>query len=268
MRVLAAAGSLAMVGGMIGMMAPAAHADATVLESCQANLLSTITPALGATDVPTVIKGGDKTAAPGESCTGALSSTTGGALQQAASLSGVGSCPGLAGNDPNAYPFNGKMSIKYANIDPVSQKNYASSAYIRLGSSQVGLDVLHVTGIVTKGEAVGADVTGDLGFSGWWDKKFTATWDSGTNYAKGAQVAGSDEQLYKSAVADNLGNDPTTTSGFWTLASPGPVGPESFNDLLACVGGGGSIPFAKAFTTGTTTALGTVVNSAITLQFP
>jgi len=315
-RVLAAASTLAVAGGLVAVMAPAAYAAPTVLESCQANLLNTVTPPLGVSDVSTVIKGSDKTP---EACTGALSGTTGGTIGNSVGLTGVLSCPGLAGGDPNVYPANGKMSIKYANTDPNNDgKNYSSSAYVRLGSSESGPDVLHVAGIVTKGSAVGADVTGDVGFSGWWDSKFTPAWDVNTTYAKSALVAGSDSKQYKSLAAGNTGNDPTTTPGswarvyssplwtaattyavdalvtasdgqiyksrvngnvnhnpptspiFWQFVSKGNSGPIGFNDLLGCLSGapGDVIPYAKAFTQGTTTALGTAVNSAITLQFP
>jgi hypothetical protein len=313
MRVLAGAGALAMAGGMIGLMGTAAQAAGpTVLESCQATLLSSVTPPLGASDVSTVIKGADKTT---ETCTGAAQGQTGNAIGQSAGLTGTLSCPGLAGNDPNVYPANGKMSIKYANLDP-NLKNFASSGYIRLGSSQVGLDVLHVTGIVTKGVAVGADVTGDLGFSGWWDSKFTPAWDNATAWAKSALVADSNklqwkaltantginpiETAWSSATAYNPGDKvsvantpstgltttykallantnkaPATNKTTWepdwvSVPSAGNTGPIGFNDLVGCVGGvpGDNIPFAKAFTNGTTTALGTVVSSAVTLQFP
>src|SRR5689334_11595230 len=140
-RVLAAASTLAVVGGLLGAMAPAASA-ATVLESCNANLLSTITPPLGATLQSSTIKGSDKT---NQTCTGALSAISGNAIANSVGVTGVGSCPALAADPPlaGAYPFNGKMSIKYFNLDPNS-KNYASSAYIRLGSSETALNVLSI----------------------------------------------------------------------------------------------------------------------------
>jgi hypothetical protein len=263
--VLGAVSVLAMTGGLVAVAAPAASA-ATVLEACDATLLSSITPPLGGTVQATAIKGSDKTT---QTCTGALSGTTGNAITQSASLTGSGSCPALAADPPlpGTYPFNGKMTIKYTTI--VDDKNLTSSGYIRLGSSELGLDALGVTGIVTKGIAVGADITGDLGFSPWWDKKFTPAWDAGTSYAKGVSVA-YNKIPYKSKVAGTtIGANPASTPTEWT-AGTGPAGPEDLTDLLGCVGAapGATIPYAKAFTDGTTTALATAVSSAITLQFP
>lgn len=41
------------------------------------------------------------------------------------------------------------------------------------------------------------------------------TFNSGTTYGQGAIVVGSDSRYYLSVVSGNVGNDPTTTSGFW-----------------------------------------------------
>lgn len=53
------------------------------------------------------------------------------------------------------------------------------------------------------------------------------TWASGTSYAVDDIVTGSDGQIYESMVAANLANDPTSTSGFWTLYC-GPLVAQEF----------------------------------------
>lgn len=45
---------------------------------------------------------------------------------------------------------------------------------------------------------------------------FVAEWASGTTYATGNKVTGSDGTIYQSIGNGNLGHDPTATTGFWT----------------------------------------------------
>jgi hypothetical protein len=53
---------------------------------------------------------------------------------------------------------------------------------------------------------------------GWFSKFLTfATWLVGTTYAVNDVVVGSDGNTYFSLLSGNLGNDPTSTTGKWTL---------------------------------------------------
>jgi hypothetical protein len=61
-----------------------------------------------------------------------------------------------------------------------------------------------------------------------------ALWNAGTTYGAAASVGGSDGVIYTSIAGGNLGNDPTTTSGFWT--STGVFNPWT----TVFVGGSGS----------------------------
>lgn len=55
-----------------------------------------------------------------------------------------------------------------------------------------------------------------------------ATWASGTTYAQYDIALGSDSQIYISSVGSNTGNDPTKTTGFWTLY----FGPTQANQFI------------------------------------
>jgi hypothetical protein len=89
----------------------------------------------------------------------------------AAKVTGSGTCDLLA--DPpitDPYdPSDGKLTMTFANVDPLTLKSYSSSAYIRVANDSddfLQSDVIDITnGIVTKGVGVGGDVYGRLLFA-------------------------------------------------------------------------------------------------------
>lgn len=52
----------------------------------------------------------------------------------------------------------------------------------------------------------------------------TNAWNSGSTYNVNDIVVGKDNQVYQSLVASNIGNDPTTTTGYWWLIENNFVG--------------------------------------------
>jgi len=77
---------------------------------------------------------------------------------------------------------------------------------------------------------------------------FQGDWASGVTYTQGASVVGSDGNIYISLVDNNLGNDPTSTSGFWQIT------------------GGGEV-FLGAWNSGTAYVIGNVVSVSAQLFF-
>ncbi len=66
-----------------------------------------------------------------------------------------------------------------------------------------------------------------------------ALWNVLTTYAAGNQVGGSDGTIYTSVGSGNIGNDPTTTSGFWT--NTGVLNPWT----TVFIGGTGSVKWLE-----------------------
>lgn len=66
-----------------------------------------------------------------------------------------------------------------------------------------------------------------------------ALWAAGTTYAAAASVGGSDGIIYTSIGSGNIGNDPTTTAGFWT--NTGALNPWT----TVFVGGAGSVKWLE-----------------------
>lgn len=171
-RVVAVAAAAGLMGGMLAFGGGTSSA-ATVLLDCDKVLGSgTVSPGLTNQSLKQdiSIKSAKNYVAP---CTGALAGTTGNAIAVSGKfttdpdpkqplVTGGFSCdPAATAPDPR-YPPYGKLSTKFANIDPLSGKNFAASAFIRLGAIPGILDGATVTGIVTKGIGVGADVSGSF----------------------------------------------------------------------------------------------------------
>jgi len=201
-RLLAGASTLAIAGSMIAVAAPAAQAAPTVVGGCGGSIiLATITPALGdQTQIGTVVKtkllkdlttkqaiAGDCSSAvrPGDPihpAGGLVSPLT--PKAEAASLLGNASCANGAtataadANAAAAWPLNGKITWTMTQSNALA-KPYAIQADIQgLGfNAAAGPDVLDVGGIVLKGAAVGATVTGDI----WFDPVSKTGGSSGYN---------------------------------------------------------------------------------------
>lgn len=171
-RVVAVAAAAGLAAGMLAFGTGTSNA-ATVLIDCDHVIGNgTVSPGITNASVQQNIsvKGAKAYTAP---CTGVLVTALG--LGDAISVSGKFTTdpepknPFVSGGfscDPSAtspdqpYPPYGKLATKFAGIDPFTGKNYAASAFVRLGSDPTYLDSATVTGIVTKGVGVGGDVSG------------------------------------------------------------------------------------------------------------
>lgn len=187
-RLLAGASTLALAaGGILVAAAPAAHAAPTSIGGCQgAVLLGTITPALGdQTQIGVVAKTKilkdltTKTAIGGTCATasrpGDPINPPGGAVllnpkAEAASLSGNASCANGAtamaadANAAAAWPLNGKITWTMTQLNALAKPWQIQADVEALGFSPTGPDVLDIGGIVLKGAAVGAIVSGNIWF--------------------------------------------------------------------------------------------------------
>lgn len=183
-----ALGALAAVGlaGSVLVVGGAAHAQDAVLVDCDRVAGTTsIKPGLGPVAQVTSIAykgplagGADpfKPVATTRDCTGILATAgdggspddAGDLIKVSAKLTGSGTCDLLA--DPpvtDPYdPSDGKLSLTFAGIDPITAKNFSSATYIRVANASddfLQSDVVDITqGIVTKGVGVGGDVSGRL----------------------------------------------------------------------------------------------------------
>lgn len=200
-RLLAGASTLAIAGSMFAMAAPAAHAAPTVVGGCGGQVaLGTITPALGdQTQIGVVAKTKllkdltTKTAIAGD-CSSAVRPgdpihPAGGLVSpltpkaEAASLLGNASCANGAtaqaadATAAAAWPLNGKITYTMTQLNALG-KPYAIQADIEgLGFNPAGPDLLDVGGIVLKGAAVGAIVSGNI----WFDPVAKTGGSSGYN---------------------------------------------------------------------------------------
>ena len=178
-RAIGLAATVGLLGGVFAMGAPAAHA-ATVIGGCSGiKFIGTIVPPLAGDGTPTAVVAATKTAKAGtvewgvgfsfsETETGAGSCSIGygpGAFSASdmlvgAKLSGVATCNSALPQAPPQYPLNGK--IKLNNV----AKTDVLQGYIRVaGFDPVpGPDVIALTGIVTKGNAPGATINGEVAF--------------------------------------------------------------------------------------------------------
>jgi len=200
-RLLAGASSLTLAaGGILVAAAPAAHAIPTSIGGCFGALtIGTFTPALGdQTQLNIVAKtklAKDQTTklAIGGSCAtasrpGDLIHPPGGAVlltpkAEAASLLGNASCAEGAtaqaadATAAAAWPLSGKVTWKMNELNALGQP-WAIQAYVQvLGLSPSGPDVYDVGGIVAKGAAVGATVSGSI----WEDPVINTGGASGYN---------------------------------------------------------------------------------------
>lgn len=132
---------------MLGKYSPAlAHTDATVTEG------TSVLKDLGTAGSPAI----------GGSCsTNVAAFPTMHPKTIAAKLSGIATCN--ASQDAGAYPLNGKMTINMTEINTTTAKPYQLQAYLRVaGVDPSAPDVVDVSGIVTKGVAVGASLLGSV----------------------------------------------------------------------------------------------------------
>lgn len=172
-RVVAVAAAAGLAAGMLAFGTGTSSAQPTVLIDCDHVIGNgTVTPGINNTSLQQniAVKGAKAYTAP---CTGVL--VTALSLGDAISVSGKFttdpdpknpfvsggfSCDQTATSPDQPYPPYGKLATKFAGINPFTGKNYAASAFVRLGSDPAYLDSATVTGIVTKGVGVGGDVSG------------------------------------------------------------------------------------------------------------
>ena len=169
--------TVGLLGGVFAMGAPAAHAVA--VGGCGGiQFVGTVVPPLAGNGDPTTTVAAVKTAKLGtvlygvgfafsETATGFGSCSVGvgpGAgswsdVVAGAKLAGTASC-NSASTDSSLYPLNGKLKLSNA------AGTLATQGYIRVaGFDPVpGPDVIAVTGIITKGNGVGATINGEIGF--------------------------------------------------------------------------------------------------------
>jgi hypothetical protein len=180
-RVLAIAGSLAMVGSMVAVAAPASAAP-TVIGNCGGSVsLGTLTPPLGDQTAAVVASTkllksvlGAKPTLGGVCNTNpafANGNSTTTPKAQAAKLSGRASCangaPAQAVDATAAtqYPLNGKISTTMTETGADTKPLVIQSYIALLGAATSGNpfgDVFNLGGIVIKGVGVGATTTGSI----------------------------------------------------------------------------------------------------------
>jgi len=185
-RALGALSALAVAGSLISVTAVAAHADEVA--NCSGATLIAATPSTGPalTDTVGPVTMGvhaAKTVADGSVPKGTVlggtcptsipPSGTSSPLHPkaiAAKWTGAISCQELDYNaSDGTYPLNGNLTITMTETIPATSppKSYQIASYVKIGSGD-NLDTLSVSGIVTKGVAVGSLVGGSL----WYDPVF------------------------------------------------------------------------------------------------
>jgi hypothetical protein len=183
-RVVAVAAAAGLVAGFLTLGAGPAQAQDTILIDCDRVAgTAKVTPglsnvAIGGTAIATkgpLAAGTDplKPVATQRDCTGLLATgagDVGNLTKVAGKLIGSATCNLIADppiTDP-LDPLDGKLTLTYANIDPLTLKPYASSTYVRVGGGDNPLlpdELVIANGIVTKGKGVGADVYGSFMFA-------------------------------------------------------------------------------------------------------
>jgi hypothetical protein len=171
-RVAAVAAAAGLVGGMLAFGSGTSSAVTVLLECDKVLGTGTVSPGISNQSVKQdiSIKSAKNYTAP---CTGALAGMTGDAIAVSGKFTtdpepknttpdGGFSCDTSATGPVTPYPPYGKLTTKFANPDPVTGKSFTSSAFVRLGSLPGILDGATITGIVTKGPGVGADVSGSF----------------------------------------------------------------------------------------------------------
>src|SRR5262245_33051409 len=190
-RLLAGAGTLALAGSMIGVAAPAAHAQVTPVGGCGgAIILATFYDSTGAvlkplTDVTAIgttaktklLKDITTKTAIGGDCSSAVRPgdpihPAGGLVSPltpkaaAAKLVGNASCAPAA-DDPAAaaaWPLNGKITYTMTQLNDLAKPYQIQADISVLGFDPVQADVVNLAFIVLKGAAVGANVSGGIWF--------------------------------------------------------------------------------------------------------
>jgi hypothetical protein len=193
-RLLAGAGSLALAGSLIGVAAPAAHAQPTVIGNCAGQLLlgtffnSAALPvslgdqtAISITAKTKLLKDKvTKTAIAGDCSSatrpGQAENPAGGLVSPltpkavAGKLVGNAGCATGAGIPVDAtaaaaWPLNGKVTWTMTQLNALAKPWQIQADIATLGFDPLQQDVLNVGGIVLKGAAVGATVTGSFWFT-------------------------------------------------------------------------------------------------------
>lgn len=107
---------------------------------------------------------------------------------------------------------------------------FLDGPYLDINSTSTTLSASGTTGSITLTASSTTGINDGAGFQSTDVGRFVriqggpAIWDSGTTYAKGDVVTGSDSNVYQSNVASNLNHDPTTDGGVnWTLGTTGVV---------------------------------------------
>jgi hypothetical protein len=193
-RLLAGAGSLALAGSMLGVAAPAAHAQPTVIGNCEGQaLLATFSSeatklpiSLGdQTQVGVVVKTKllksvvtktaiagvcNATYRPGDpsGAAGPVLGLTPKAV--AGKLIGNAGCATGAGiaayaNAALQWPLSGKVTFTNTQLTPNGKPAQIQLQLGVLGFDPIIQDAINLTGIVLKGGNVGADVTGQIWFN-------------------------------------------------------------------------------------------------------
>jgi hypothetical protein len=251
-RVLAVAGAVAMAGGMIAMAAPAANAAATPAGSCTGALvLGKVNP--GLTDTPTnevittsVAKDTTTKAPIGGQCTGMLLNAQDTAIQGsppatihpgsiATKLIGTASCES---GETGVYPLTGKQTTNSLTTELNNiGKKWQQQSYITIqGFDPSGLDVVDVTGLVSKGLSVGAVETAT-----YWENpvvKGTDPEGDGTNNPTADGANHNDDNIFNSgySVDDNFALN--TLVNCLTGSGPGQIAAPGIT--LVAIGGGGA----------------------------
>jgi hypothetical protein len=194
-RLLAGAGSLALAGSMIGVAAPAAHAQPTVIGNCAGQvLLATFYNSAGSaisltdqTQLSVTVKTKllkskvTKTAIAGD-CSSA--SRPGDAINPAGGLvspltpkavagklignAGCATGPAAIAVDATAaaqWPLSGKVTFTMTQLNSLAKPWQIQLQLGVLGFDTVVPDAINLTGLVLKGAAVGADVGGQIWFN-------------------------------------------------------------------------------------------------------
>jgi hypothetical protein len=181
-RAVAALAALSIVGGTVG-MAKLASADQQLLGSCSGitgvgAFNGPLTDQSQPTAFAAKLASNANTHAPlGGSCTLAKGTPTDPIVPSTLTptsvvlkLNGVASCAqgpsaiGADANAANAFPLTGKLAIKFAQTWGAGNKDVGKPIVIQADVSVLGvlLDSVDLTGIVTKGPLVGAQITGGV----------------------------------------------------------------------------------------------------------
>ena len=182
-RLVAGASTLAIAGSLLAGIAaaPAGAVVNTVLTCSGMTQTAKLNPALGSGDAKytkasakginggCIVDAGIRTNNPSSDSTklNPFDDQTNGqaglsVLSNKASLAGSASCntadPGVDNDYPQAYPLNGKQTIKFNELNALF-KNIQLQAYVYITSDEFNPTLITALGVVTKGPGVGGNLT-------------------------------------------------------------------------------------------------------------